>query len=323
MLKPQVSLAPMAGYSDRAMRKLCMEYGADLCYTEMVSAKGLVQGNRTAWELLEISCDEQPCVLQLFSDEPENVERAIFAVQERISSSEWKYSAPVEFNINCGCPAKKIAGNGGGAALMRDPELADKICAAAVKASSLAVSVKHRLGWNSESRNAVEFAQRMEAAGAARLIVHGRTREQMYAPPVDLEGVAAVKRAVSIPVIANGDVTDGQSAMKILEQTDCDGVMVGRGALGRPWVFAQIKAALAGKKVPGDPDIEERGRVMLRHIRLMCQNKGEKMGMRQARSIAHHYFKGLRGAAEFRAASVRVTELAQLEALVIGFLERE
>ncbi|MDR3344498.1 MAG: tRNA dihydrouridine synthase DusB [Oscillospiraceae bacterium] len=311
-LKYKAALAPMAGYTDSAFRTLCMEYGAAYCVTEMVSAKGLVQRNHAARELLAITSEEMPCAVQLFSDEPESMARAVeFVVGEGALR-------PFMIDINCGCPARKVAGHGGGAALMKNPELAAAICRAAAlhTTPNVPVSVKFRLGWDDDSRNAAEFAKRMEAAGASLLTVHGRTRAQMYAPPVDPAGIAEVKRAVQIPVIANGDIVDGFSAKRTLEETGCDGIMVGRGALGRPWVFAQINAYLkSGDKIP-DPLPDERAALLLRHVRLLCQNKGDYLGMRQARKIAAHYFKGLRGAAELRSRAVRVADFAELEALV-------
>ncbi|MDR1409075.1 MAG: tRNA dihydrouridine synthase DusB [Oscillospiraceae bacterium] len=314
-LKKRAILAPMAGYTDTAFRTLCMEYGAAYCVTEMVSAKGLVQGNHTARGLLAITPQEAPCAVQLFSDEPKSMEEAAAFVCEQHVGVK-----PFMIDINCGCPARKVAGHGSGAALMKTPELAVEICAAAVRAADVPVSVKFRLGWDDGSRNAVEFANRMEAAGASLLTVHGRTRAQMYASPVDLAGIAAVKQTVKIPVIANGDVVDGLSAKRMLEETGCDGVMVGRSAFGRPWFFAQIAAYLERGEVLPEPEPRERTATMLRHVRLLCANEGDALGMRQARKITAHYFKGLHGAAEFRSRAVRVNTLAELEELAAEVL---
>jgi nifR3 family TIM-barrel protein len=301
----------MAGYTDSAFRRLCMENGAAYCVTEMVSAKGLVQGNRTAQSLTNITENELPCAVQLFSDEPSSMARAVQIVKESYADSRL---SPFMFDINCGCPARKIAGHGGGAALMREPQRAAEICAAAVKAAGdTPVSVKLRLGWDDDSRNAVEFAGRMEDAGAALLTVHGRTRAQMYAPPVDAEGIAQVKAAVHLPVIANGDVTGGESAARLLAESGCDGVAVGRGALGRPWVFAQIRDYLTQGLITPEPDAPERLSVMLRHVKMLCATSPD--GIRQARKVAAHYLKGLVGAAGFRARIVRISSLAELEAL--------
>ncbi|MDR0883781.1 MAG: tRNA dihydrouridine synthase DusB [Oscillospiraceae bacterium] len=313
-LKLSACLAPMAGYTDHAFRSLCMGQGAAFCVTEMVSAKGLVQGNQTARALTAVHEDELPCAIQLFSDDAESMRRAVEIVRENIDAAQ---ARRVWLDINCGCPARKVAGHGGGAALMRTPEKAAEIVRAAVQAAGdVPVSVKFRLGWDDESRNAVDFAQRMEAAGAALLTVHGRTRAQMYAPPVDLDAIAAVKRAVRVPVIGNGDVTDGASAKHMLDATGVDGVMLGRGALGRPWVFAQIAAYLRdGTSLPA-PTPEERGAALLQHVQLLIADNGEPHGIRVARKTAAHYFKGMRGAGELRARVVRVQTLAELEEIV-------
>jgi len=318
-LKTRAVLAPMAGYTDSAFRTLCMEYGAAYCVTEMVSAKGLVQGNKTAWELQAITTQEVPCAAQLFSDDADSMEKAVYKIGEASGeqcSPLQSAARPFIIDINCGCPAKKIVGNGGGAALMKNPEKAAEICKVVVKAANVPVSVKFRLGWDDDSRNAVEFAKRMEGAGASLLTVHGRTRAQMYAPPVDLESIAAVKRAVSVPVIANGDVIDGITAKHALEVTGCDGVMVGRGSLGRPWGFAQIAAYLERGEILPEPEAVERGAILLRHVRMLCEKNGEMAGMRQARKTAAHYFKGLRGAADFRVRAVRINTFSELKTLV-------
>ena len=221
-------LAPMAGVADRAFRALARSYGAALVVSEMASAKGLCyQGEKTE-ELLEITAAERPMSLQLFGDDP-----AILAEGARIAMK----FAPDLIDLNMGCPAPKIAGNGAGAALMKNPPLAAQIVRAIASAVPVPVTVKFRKGWDDSSVNAVEFAKRMEDAGASALCIHGRTREQMYAPPVDLGVIAAVKAAVSIPVIGNGDIDSPESARRMYEETGCDLVMVGRGALGAPWIF--------------------------------------------------------------------------------------
>ncbi len=281
----------MAGVADRAFREICCEFGAGYTVTEMVSAKGLCMCDRKSQSLLKISDVERPAAAQLFGDDPK------FMAEAAVKTLGFK---PEIIDINMGCPAPKIAGNGGGSALMKQPELAEKIVEAVVGAVDIPVTVKMRIGWDDENINCVDLAKRCENAGAAALTVHGRTKVQMYSPPVCPEYISAVREAVSIPVIANGDVTDGVSAKKLLDATGCEAVMVGRGALGRPWAFEQINAYLERGEILPEPSVEKRMEVMLRHIRLLCEYKGEKVGMLEARKHAAWYMKGIRGAAALR-----------------------
>lgn len=299
------ALAPMAGVADRAFRELCRSYGAAYAVSEMISSKGVSMGDRKSKALMQLSPAERPAGVQIFGNDP-----AIMA-----SSVESVLSVEPQFiDINMGCPAPKIAGNGGGASLMRDPVLAEKIVAAVKKASGdIPVTVKIRAGWDDAHINAVEMAKRAEGAGAAVITVHGRTRQQMYAPPVNHNIIAEVKKAVSIPVVGNGDITDGARAAKMLEDTNCDFLMIGRGALGRPWVFQQINAYLADGRVLPDPPVAERMRVMCRHIQMICDYKGERVGIREARKHAAWYTKGIRGAAEYRRQLGQLESTAQLE----------
>ncbi|MCL2106027.1 MAG: tRNA dihydrouridine synthase DusB [Oscillospiraceae bacterium] len=307
-MQNRAALAPMAGVADRAMRELCMTQGASFCCGEMVSAKGVSMGDRKSARLMALAPDERPAGIQLFGREP-----ACFRVAARAALQH----NPDFIDINMGCPAPKIAGQGGGAALMREPGLAEQIVLATADAlrqagSDIPVSVKLRAGWDEGSRNAVELAKRCEAAGAAWITVHGRTRQQMYAPPVDVESIRAVKEAVSLPVIGNGDVTDGPSAAAMLEAAGCDMVMVGRGAMGRPWVFRQIEAYLRDGTLLPEPGAARRMRVMLEHVRLLCEYKGDTIGMREARKHAAWYIKGLRGAARLRAEVVSLRTMEEL-----------
>lgn len=289
--KGSAALAPMAGVADRAFREMCAEFGAGYTVTEMVSAKGLCMCDRKSQSLLKISDCERPAAAQLFGDDPE------FMAKAAVKTLDFK---PDVIDINMGCPAPKIAGNGGGSALMKQPELAEKIVEAVVKAVDIPVTVKMRIGWDSENINCVDLAKRCENAGAAAITVHGRTKVQMYAPPVFPEYIAQVKQNVSVPVIANGDVTDGISAKKLMDATGCEAVMVGRGALGRPWVFEQINAYLENGEILPEPPVEKRMEIMLRHIALLCEYKGEKVGMLEARKHAAWYMKGIHGAAALR-----------------------
>ena len=299
------SLAPMAGVADRAFRELCVGYGASYVVSEMISSKGVSLGDRKSKQLMQLSETERPAGVQIFGNDPEIMAESVKTVLG---------VHPQFVDINMGCPAPKIAGNGGGASLMRNPELAEQIVAAVKKAcGEIPVTVKIRAGWDFDTINAVEMAKRAENAGAAAVTVHGRTRQQMYAPPVNHEIIAEVKKAVSIPVVGNGDITDGISAAKMLEDTNCDFLMVGRGALGRPWVFQQINAYLNEGRILPEPPVSERMRVMLNHIQMLCTYKGERVGIREARKHAAWYTKGIRGAAQYRRELGMLESIAQLE----------
>lgn len=299
------SLAPMAGVADRAFRELCVGYGASYVVSEMISSKGVSLGDRKSKQLMQLSETERPAGVQIFGNDPEIMAESVKTVLG---------VHPQFVDINMGCPAPKIAGNGGGASLMRNPELAEQIVAAVKKAcGKIPVTVKIRAGWDFDTINAVEMAKRAENAGAAAVTVHGRTRQQMYAPPVNHEIIAEVKKAVSIPVVGNGDITDGISAAKMLEDTNCDFLMVGRGALGRPWVFQQINAYLNEGRILPEPPVSERMRVMLNHIQMLCTYKGERVGIREARKHATWYTKGIRDAAQFRRELGMLESIAQLE----------
>lgn len=300
------ALAPMAGVADRAFRELCMSYGAAYTVTEMVSSKALTMQDKKSKELLEISASERPCAAQLFGDNPE------IMAQAAVKSLEFR---PDFIDINMGCPAPKIAGNGGGSALLKNPELIGKIVRSVRDAVDIPVTAKIRIGWDSESINAVEVAKIIEFNGADAITVHGRTKNQMYSPPVNLDEIRKVKEAVKIPVIGNGDITDGKSAAQMLEATGCDFLMVGRGALGSPWVFSAVNAYLERGEILPEPDVEEKMAVMLRHIEKLCEYKGEYIGMREARKHSSWYIKGMRGAAAFRQEIGSLEHIEQLRDL--------
>ncbi len=285
------ALAPMAGVADRAFRQTCKEYGAAYVVGEMASAKGLTMNDRKTAELLAVTPPERPMAVQLFGDDP-----ATMAEAARLAL---RFSPDI-LDLNMGCPAPKIAGNGGGAALMKTPALAGEIIKAVCGAVDIPVTVKIRKGWDDTLVNAVEVAKIAQENGAAALCVHGRTRAQMYAPPVDTEIISAVKRAVTIPVIANGDITDGVTSARMLKETNADLIMVGRGALGAPWVFAQINAYLTDGALLPPPPLEERMATMVRQFERMVTHKGEYTAMREARKHAAWYMKGLHGAAKLR-----------------------
>ena len=306
-LPKTAALAPLAGVADRAMREICREYGACWTVGEMTSSKGLSFGSKKSEELLEIGEAERPTAVQLFGSEPETMAQAAEMALEH---------KPEAIDINFGCPVPKVAGNGGGSALMKDPELAGRIVEAVVRAVDLPVTVKCRAGWDSEHINAVEFAKICEEAGAAALTVHGRTRMQMFAPPVDLDIIRRVKKAVNIPVIGNGDVDSPQAAKRMYDETGCDLVMVGRGAMGNPWLFRRIEHYIKTGELLPEPSPEERMAVLKKHVELLCKYKGEYVGMREARKHSSWYIKGMRGAAEFRRECGEITAPEDLERLI-------
>lgn len=306
-LPKTAALAPLAGVADRAMREISREYGACWTVGEMTSSKGLSFGSKKSTELLQIGEAERPTAVQLFGSEPETMAQAAEMAMEY---------APEAIDINFGCPVPKVAGNGGGSALMKDPELAGRIVEAVVKAVKLPVTVKFRAGWDSEHINAVEFAKICEDAGASALTVHGRTRMQMFAPPVDLEIIRLVKEAVSIPVIGNGDVDSPEAAKRMYDETGCDLVMVGRAAMGNPWLFRRIERYMQTGELLPEPTPEERMTVLKRHVELLCKYKGEYVGMREARKHSSWYIKGMRGAAEFRRECGEITAPEDLERLI-------
>lgn len=301
-----IFLAPMAGIADRAFRELCINFGAGYTVTEMVSSKGLTMGDKKSSELLTLGEIENPAGAQIFGDDPQIMAEAAVKCLE---------FHPQIIDINMGCPAPKIAMNGGGASLMKNPKLAGEIVKAVSEAVPVPVTVKIRKGWDNENITAVELAQTAEQNGACAITVHGRTRMQMYSGKVDYDIIAQVKKAVSIPVIGNGDITDEQSATIMLEKTNCDAIMIGRGALGNPWLFRRINAYLSECRVLPDVGINEKMVVMLKHIQKIIEYKGEYTAMREARHHAAYYTKGIRGGAALRKEISTFEHFEQLEEL--------
>ena len=293
------ALAPMAGVADRAFRELCIEFDASYVVTEMVSSKGLTMHDRKSDTLMQLGETEKPAAVQILAE----------------AAKKAAETGCCAIDINMGCPAPKIAGNGGGSALMKDPDLAARITEAVVKAVEIPVTVKFRSGWDENNINAVEFALLQEEAGASAITVHGRTRKQMYAPPVNLDIIRQVKDAVKIPVIGNGDIVDAVSAENMYKTTGCDFIMVGRGALGAPWIFRQINEYFRSGIILPDPPIEERMEIMIRHIERLCEYKGNYVGMREARKHSGWYIKGIRGAAALRQEIGSLETMDQLRAI--------
>lgn len=311
-IKGKAALAPMAGVGDRAFRRICVDHGAAYVVGEMVSGKGLCFKSERSRELLELDASERPAAVQLFGDELHTLADAA-----RIAMS----FAPDIIDINMGCPAPKITGNRSGSALMQDPELCRRIVQAVKDAVPVPVTVKIRKGYSKQQVNAVEVALACEAGGADAVTVHGRTRDQMYAPPVDWEIIRAVKEAVNIPVIGNGDVTGPKEAAALYEQTGCDLIMVGRGALGAPWIFSQIEAYLEHGVLLPPPPVAKRMEVMYRQIALAATFKGEKVALREGRKHASHYMRGLKCAAAFRGECGSLSTLEDLALLCQKVIE--
>lgn len=300
-------LAPMAGVSDAAMRAICAGYGAAYTVSEMVSAKALTMGDKKTRGLMAGGGGGAAYGVQLFGCEPAVLREAVLRIDE----------AAFDFlDLNMGCPAPKIVAGGSGSALLKDPPLAGRMAEAAVAASRRPVSVKLRTGWDDADKQGLEVARRCEAAGVSLLCVHGRTRAHQYKAGVDYAAVAAIKAAVKIPVVFNGDVCDGSSALAALEKTGCDGVMVGRAAMGAPWVFADIRAALLGEAPPPPPGLATRFGDLRRQVEALCEARGEEAGMRAARGVAGAYMRGLKGAASLRRQAFGLTRFGDLDLLI-------
>lgn len=302
-------LAPMAGYSDAVFRRLCHEDGCDLAFTEMISAKGLLHANEKTRLLCRPGPEEDLVGVQLFGSDPVSMGVAARVVTEELGDSLFC------LDINCGCPARKIAGNGDGSALLLDLPLAEKVITAVVKHTTLPVSAKFRSGWDEKHIVSTEFARMAEGAGASFLTLHPRTRMQQYSGSADWRQIEAVKKAVSIPVVGNGDVIDGPSALGMLQETGCDGLMIGRGALGRPWIFREIRAALSNESYlpPEGRDLSER---ILRHGELELAAKGDH-GMVELRKHLPLYFTGQRGASSLKKAMSQVKTMEELRGILL------
>ena len=302
-------LAPLAGITDAPTRRLCKEQGAALAFTEMVSGKGLWYGDKNTGKLLHIYEGESPVGVQIFGHEPD-----VMAFTAREIDK-----LPCDIiDINMGCPVPKIVKNGEGSALLKNPDLVYDVVSSVVKNTSKPVTVKIRIGWDENSINCVEVAHAISAAGAAAISVHGRTREQFYSGKADWSKIAAVKRAVDIPVVGNGDVVDAKSAMDMMKETDCDFVMIGRGALGNPWIFKEVVAAWRGEELPPPPTKEEKKLMMVRHLQDLADLKGEYAAVREMRKHVGWYLKGVHGAAAFRGKVNQITDITELKETILN-----
>lgn len=311
VLDNNIILAPMAGVTDLPFRLLCSEQGAGMCCMEMVSAKAILYQNKNTESLLEIHPQEGIVSLQLFGSDPKIISEMAKQIEDR----------PFDIlDINLGCPVPKVVNNGEGSALMKQPGLVEEIITALVRAVHKPVTVKIRKGFDESHVNAVEIAKIAEASGAAAVAVHGRTREQYYAGEADWEIIARVKDCVSIPVIGNGDVTDGISAEKMLRETGCDGIMIGRAARGNPWIFRQIAAYLADGTAIPKPGREEIKETILRHAKLQLECKGEYTGIREMRKHVSWYTAGMPNSARMRQSVNMVEDFGELERMVMEVL---
>ena len=300
-------LAPMAGVTDLPFRLLCKEQGVGLLSMEMVSAKAISFHNKNTLDLMQIAEGENPIALQIFGSDPEIMAQSAAEIEER----------PFDIlDINMGCPVPKVVNNGEGSALMKNPKLAGEIVERVSRAVKKPVTVKIRKGFQESSVNAVEMAKILEASGAAAIAVHGRTREQYYSGKADWDIIRQVKEAVHIPVIGNGDVTSGEKAVAMQEQTGCDGVMIARGAQGNPWIFSELIAYEKTGEMPKRPDVDEIRQMMLRHARLQLQYKGDYTGIREMRKHVAWYTKGLHNAARLRDDINSVESYEELEKIL-------
>lgn len=311
-LESNILLAPMAGVTDKAFRMIVKPFGPALMYTEMVSGKGLFYKSKKTADLLTADESEKPVAVQIFGHDAD--------IMAEIANSALEYGAAV-IDINMGCPAPKIVNNGDGCALMKSPETAAKVISAVCRAVDVPVTVKFRAGWDDKSINAVEFAKVAEQSGASAVTVHGRTREQFYSGTADLDIIKAVKAAVKIPVIGNGDIIDGGSAAHMLEYTGCNGIMVGRAAEGNPWIFKEISAYLKDGTVLPLPDLDERREVALKHLGLLVEFKGEHRGVLEGRKHMAWYFKGVSGGAVLRTALNKAQKYDEMCGLINEFCD--
>ena len=310
-LRGYAALAPMAGVADRAMREICTQFGAAFTVGELTSSRGITLSDKKSESYLHCSESSRPYASQLFGNDPE------IMAQAAVIASKFK---PNFIDINMGCPAPKVAGNGGGSALMREPKLAGEIMKAVVNAVDIPVTVKIRTGWDKDCVNAPEIAKRAEDAGISAITVHGRTRTQMYAPGIDFDTIAKVKKSVNITVIGNGDITCGKDAKYMLDATGCDFLMVGRAAMGNPFIFSEINAFFEGKNYVM-PTLEERFEVLLKQVELMLRYKDPHNAILESRKHTAWYMRGLKGAAVLRKMCGEISSFKDIENICLKALE--
>lgn len=311
-LSAPLALAPMAGITDLPFRLICRRLGCGMTVSEMVSAKGLLYKNVKTTEMLRIDDGERPTAIQLFGSVPAELAEAARMVEA---------SGADMIDFNMGCPVPKIVNNGEGSALMKNPQLAHDILAAMVKAVKIPVTVKFRAGWDDNNRNAVEIARAVEAAGVSAVAVHGRTRQQFYEGKADWSIIADVKQAVKVPVFGNGDIFTVADGLRMLEQTGCDGLMIGRGADGNPWLFTALAAALRGEPLPQPPSLKERLAQAAEHLEMLIAYKNEVVAVKEMRRHISAYLKGMPHAAEFRGRFHKVDTQEQFSELLAEYSE--
>lgn len=311
-LSAPLALAPMAGITDLPFRLICRRLGCGMTVSEMVSAKGLLYKNVKTTEMLRIDDGERPTAIQLFGSVPAELAEAARMVEA---------SGADMIDFNMGCPVPKIVNNGEGSALMKNPQLAHDILAAMVKAVKIPVTVKFRAGWDDNNRNAVEIARAVEAAGVSAVAVHGRTRQQFYEGKADWSIIADVKQAVSVPVFGNGDIFTVADGLRMLEQTGCDGLMIGRGADGNPWLFTALAAALRGEPLPQPPSLKERLTQAAEHLEMLIAYKNEVVAVKEMRRHISAYLKGMPHAAEFRGRFHKVDTQEQFSEVLAEYSE--
>jgi len=308
-----VVLAPMAGVTDKAFRILVKEQGCGLVYTEMVSAKALTYKNEKTFELIDLREELPPVSVQLFGSEPHILAEAAKIVEEQGASI---------IDINMGCPVPKVVKSKEGSALMLNPDLACSIVEKVVQSVKIPVTVKIRKGWDENNVNAVDFAKRMETSGVSAIAIHGRTRSQLYSDQADWEIIRKVKEAVNVPVLGNGDIFSPKDAQNMFEKTKCDAVMVGRGAMGNPWLIYRITSFInKGVKI-SEPSVMDRIKLAVKHVELAVRYKNEKIAIKEMRKHVAWYFKGLPHAARMRDIINEVTTLTELKELLYGYLDR-